>query len=722
MPKLVLDKHFISDFHRLPKDVGARVLELPGKFAEATHTGVHLEKLTEAIDPRIRTVRVGGSWRGVVVQAGDGVHILLRVLPHDDAIAWAAKQKMAINQATGVVEIINVGAIAGAVETVVAEDKPETPSLFEHVRDKDFVQLGIAPELVSHLRRLRDEDEVLAIASLMPQAQGDAVLMLADGTSVDEVHARIREEYQAPATPIDPEDVETAFDQPASKADFVVTTTDKELLTILTGDFEAWRTFLHPLQRVVAERPVYNGPFRLTGGAGTGKTVVAMHRARFLARQMVATGDREGKILVATYTTSLASNLERTLKSFCSRDEFERLQISTVDSVANQVVRAAGIRLVPVNSYELRDIADRAVIVAGLDEIGIDGRFLIAEWDQVILGRSIGTLAEYATTPRPGRARRLTRDERKRVWEAAGTLTAELGSTGRATFPQIAARAADVLSAGGQAPFRHAIIDEAQDLHACQWRLLRASVAPGENDLFLVGDAHQRIYDNRVSLASVGIETRGRSRRLKINYRTSQQILGWTLGILMGQDIDDLDGNAERQIGYRSEFQGPPPTTRQFDTAAEEAQYVCDLVEGWRSEGISIGSIGVVGRTHADTAAVKAVFTERGTPWAEIGDGRTGARVNLGTMHSSKGLEFTRLVVAGVSDGKVPLPISVTPEADDAAQHRADILRERCLLYVACTRARDTLVVTSVGSMSHFIPRLKLIRTEASAVDESSTE
>lgn len=705
MATLVLDKSFLAELHKLDPPIRQKVIELPGKFEEHTHAGVHLEKLNGAADDRVRTVRVDKSWRGVVVSLGEARFALLRVMPHDDANTWAMKQRFGVNPITGIVELVDVPTVAERVEEVTANDPHDAAHLFDNVSDKDFRQVGVDEGYIPLLRRLVDEAEVIAIASLLPKAQGDAVLMLADGKTPDEVWAVLAEDYLLGTETVDPEDLEAALKRPASQAEFVVTTDDKELMALLSSDFEAWRTFLHPAQRAIAEKRAYSGPFRLTGGAGTGKTVVAIHRARFLARALIESGDTTGRILFATYTNSLSTNLQRTLRSFCSAEEFRRLHITTVDALAAQTLNAEGVKIRPVSDdRDLRDRAAQAAAMAALDEIGVDARYLLAEWQQIILGRNLRSLADYAVSPRPGRGRRLTRPERKQVWEAVAYLTDDLGRARAATYTQIAARAADLIAGRGEALYRHVIVDEAQDLHPAQWRLLRAAVAPGENDLFLVGDAHQRIYDSRVSLSSIGIETRGRSRRLKVNYRTSQQILGWALGILSGEPIDDLDGNVERQVGYRSEFQGPVPEVIAFDAAVEESQFVATRVKAWLDSGVAPSAIGVVGRMHDDLLGVRTALGEAEVDFAEIGGSATGGKVQTGTMHSSKGLEFARLILVAANADRLPLSGTVTPAAEDEVQHAADLQRERCLLYVACTRARDQLVVTSHGVPSALLP------------------
>jgi len=705
MAELLLDKNFLAELHKLQPPVRQKVIELPGKFENAQHTGVHLEKLNGCADKRVRTVRVDQFWRGVVVQLGNGRYALLRVMAHDDANAWAMNQRFGVNPVTGIVEIVDVPSVTAQVDAVAASKPSGEPSVFENVSDKDFRQVGVDEEFIAPLRRLTDEAEVLAIASLLPKAQGDAVLMLADGASPDDVWTALAEDYLLTDDEVDTHDLTKALERPATKSEFVVTSND-ELMALLSSDFEAWRTFLHPAQRAIAEKPIYNGPFRLTGGAGTGKTVVAMHRARFLARQLISAGDRTSRILVATYTTSLASNLDRTLKSFCTPDEYQRLQVSTVDSLAHRTLTAAGTALRPIDSDELSDLAEQALTMTALDELGIDSRYLLNEWSQVVLGRDLRSLADYATSPRPGRGRRLTRPERKRMWETISQLVALLDQRRAATFEQTASRAAEHLTSVGAPPYAHVIVDEAQDLHPAQWRLLRAAVAAGTNDLFIVGDAHQRIYDSRVSLTSIGIETRGRARRLKVNYRTSQQILGWALGILTGQDIDDLDGNAERQVGYRSEFQGPPPIVQIFDSPIEEAQYVADEIASWIGSDIAASSIGVVARTKADLAGIKSALDTASIAWNEIGGGKSGSAIQLGTMHSSKGLEFARLFVVAANANRVPLSLAVTPANEDPNQHQLDMQRERCVLYVACTRARDTLIVSASGQPSDLLPTI----------------
>lgn len=705
MATLVFAKDFLDDFAKLEPPVRQKVRELPGKFKIATHTGVHLEKLTGAVDDRTRTVRVDQFWRGVVVRLEEARYALLRVMPHDDAIKWALKQRFGVNPVTGIVEILDVPTIAEQVEKMAAQTPPEAPRLFDDRRDKDFTALGVDEHLVPLLRKITAEEELYAIASYLPEAQADAILLLADDKPTDEVWAQLQAEYQIGDAPVDPQDLDAAFSRPGSQSSFVVTSNDSELSALLSGDFEAWRTFLHPTQRSIAYRRSYSGPAKVTGGAGTGKTVVAIHRARFLAQALEKAGDTSNRILVATFTNSLRDNLDATLRAFCTPQEYGRIQVSTVDAFARQTLAEhAGGAPAPIHGQELEEVAKSAATDAGLEVHGLDARFLLTEWEQVILARRLRSITDYANSPRPGRGVRLTHPARRAVWEAIEHMTSKLAGMGRATYLQIADMAADALAGCSSKRYSHAVIDEAQDLHPAQWRLLRAAVTAGTNDLFIVGDAHQRIYDYRVTLSSLGIETRGRSRRLKINYRTSQQILAWALGILTGEQADDLDGDLEPQTGYRSALDGPPPDVVLLPTAKEEAAYVVKAIQTWLDHGVSLSSIGVVARTWGRLKPVQDELDAAGIARVQMGKAVSEPAVHTGTMHSAKGLEFARLVVVGVDSGAVPLRVAVTSTATDPMQHQLDMLRERCLLYVACTRARDQLLVTSPGEPSPLLP------------------
>jgi superfamily I DNA/RNA helicase len=250
-------------------------------------------------------------------------------------------------------------------------------------------------------------------------------------------------------------------------------------------------------------------------------------------------------------------------------------------------------------------------------------------------------------------------------------------------------------------------VDEAQDLSPWQWRLIRAAVSSADDDIFIAADPHQRIYNHRVSLRDVGISVAGRSTKLNLNYRTTAEILSWSLGLLRGEPIDDMDGSLDSIAGCRSEVHGDPPALRGYPTRDAEMSALTDTVKHWLKSGVEPSEIGVAARANWHVQQVLSALRAASVPAESLADNRSQEdAVAVGTMHRMKGLEFRCLAVVGVSDGVVPPANAITPLAEDGPTHRQDMQRERCLLFVACTRAREQLSVTWHGSSSPLLTAL----------------
>ncbi len=522
--------------------------------------------------------------------------------------------------------------------------------------------------------------------------------MLAAGYSVEDAWAEIVAGTEP--GPVDTEDVEAAVDRAASQSMFYVVQGHDELADMLNRPFDLWRTFLHPTQRALAYRPVYNGPVRVAGGPGTGKTVVAMHRAKALAEQAPA----DERILFTTFTRNLADAITGSLKLLGGLELLERVEVLNVDRLARQVVQegeGGSPKVAP--EREQMQIWEDVV-----DELGIPfpPTFLRQEWLQVVLAQGISSRDDYFTAKRPGRGVRLTRRERAEVWKGIEAFTNRLVEFGQRTFLQMASAAADSLSARSVKPYAHVIVDEAQDLHAAQWRMLRAAVPDGPNDMFIVGDAHQRIYDHRVTLSGLGINVRGRSRRLRINYRTTHEILRWALGLLAGEAVDDLDAGTDSLAGYRSQMHGPEPSLVGYASRAEELSGLVAAAKEWIGSGIDPHNIGVFARTEETARLAVKALEDASVPAKLVEPGESSASVpvvDVATMHRGKGLEYRCVAVVDAGKRTLPMPVSLTPASTDPLQHDLDVKRERCLLYVACTRARDVLRVSWAGAPSSFL-------------------
>ncbi|WP_329092231.1 UvrD-helicase domain-containing protein [Streptosporangium sp. NBC_01469] len=698
MPELALSKEFLDEYGRLEKHVRRQVRETISKFREHTFAGLHLEKLQKAADPHVRTVRIDRFWRGVVLKPERGdVYCMVAVLPHDEAIKYATSRRFTVNQVLGVLEVRNEVALDRVRPALEATAQSVPDRLFDHVSDADLVRLGVDADLLPLVRLLTGEAHLQALEKVLPAVQRDALIALAGGMTVEETLAEISALLVTEEAPhrVDPGDLAAAMERTPGEIAFV--SGPGELAWILEHPFAAWRIFLHPAQRKIAYRESFSGSVQVTGGAGTGKTVTALHRARHLAA-----GER-GQILVTTFTKTLAEALAQQLDLLIGESE-PRKQITVVhvDKLANEIVSEhLGRHPKIIGAGESEALWNTVATHVGLDR---RPSFLQREWEQVVLAQDIRDERAYLTCRRHGRGTQLSADERRLVWQAITGFTSRLRQAGYLTHRQVDEEAARIMTATPRKPYRHVILDEAQDLHPAQWRMLRALVDPGPDDIFLVGDPHQRIYDNRVSLGSLGVAVRGRSHRLKLSYRTTQEILHWAVRLLGPDPVDSLIDEPDTLAGYHSTLHGRRPVVKEFNDRAAELDALCDQVRSWVGSGVELHAIGVATRTVQLANAVGDALRAAGIESIPLAATEVSPQsVRVGTMHRMKGLEFRCVAVVGVDDGVVPAPFAVTPKDEDAATHRQDLQRERCLLFVACTRARDALYVSHSGGASAFL-------------------
>ncbi|PCG85075.1 DNA helicase UvrD [Streptomyces sp. WZ.A104] len=706
--KVIMADVFGKSYDALDGSVQPLVLQFIMKMQrDPDSNGLNLKPPKGAKDKRVRTARVTDNYRAVLMHYADRVYYLVAVLPHDDAYDFAANILFDINKVTGGIELINLGSLYGTLsgQSKSADSKADKkPALFEGVSDADFERLGVHSSIVPALREIHSEDAVLGIVETLPKLARDVILCLADGMSVEEVWEQVSS-LAATEDEVDPQDYDSAIERPATKEAFVITGDIAEFGRILTEPLSAWRIFLHPAQRNLAERKTpYKGPARVTGGPGTGKTVVALHRVKALAERLPP----GQAILLTTFTTNLANLLKSQLKDLGGAQLLAKVDVRNIDKVAYGTVKETFGPEAPSRLKD-SDVLNRWIELAQEQaEPHFDGRFLDAEWKQVVLAQDIRSRDEYFAARRAGRGRRLNRPERAQVWTLIEEFERRLDREKAAGVIQLAAQAARIASGWSdeERPYRHIVVDEAQDLHAAHWKLLRALVPEGDDDLFIVGDAHQRIYDNRTSLSAHGINIRGRSRRLTLNYRTTRQILAASLNLLGNTDFDDLDGNPEQLRGYRSVLSGSTPETKAYRTPGAEMKALAQRVDGWQREGIKPHEIAVVARTHAIADAALQALREARLAAVKVEDSRVpepDQGVQVMTMHRIKGLEYRAVAVVGAGAQNMPLPTALTPETEDKLQNAADLRREQSLLFVSATRAREQLSITWSGRPSRFL-------------------
>ncbi|AZP17015.1 DNA helicase [Streptomyces aquilus] len=721
---------------RLPRAVKGALYDFQHKFkTNPQATGLQLKQLKG--DSRLWSARVNDEYRALLLRLADQDWLIVSVKHRKEVYENLDRLSYGINQVTGAIEYVDLQVVEESVLRRIAAPRPAAPErpeparpepLFARFADEQLTDLGVAEPLVPVIRTLTTEEQLLGLVEFAPQLTGEVLLSLFDGKSYDEVLEQVTAPVTAPE-PVDTEDFQAAAERPAT----MVTTTDEALREALEGeDFGRWKVFLHPTQAKLVARD-YSGPARVGGGPGTGKTIVALHRVKHLVEQLPP--GRTKPVLLTTYNKNLAADLRARLVELGGEALLSRVEISHVDQLALRVVREAEPGSAKQTIDDNQVLREWRAMLDELGETGWDADFLHDEWTQVILGQAVASRTEYFRARRAGRGRNIARAERAEIWQLAEKFTQRLDRLGRQTWAQVAERAARLEmeraqriqnierqreEAGGldnihlqdgsagwlHHRYRHIVVDEAQDLRPGHWKMLRAMVAPDRNDIFLVGDTHQRIYNNQVTLGSLGINIRGRSAKLTLSYRTTRQILGSALGVLEGESFDDLDGNQETLAGYRSVLNGALPALHPSADWESEREAIVELIGAWND--IPLEQIAICVPTNAMAQEVAYSLAQAEIRAVEIGpDGpRSDEGVHIGTMFRFKGLEYQRMIIAGVSEGLVPRSVVIGLQQSDALRYRREIQRARSLLFVAATRSRDSLAIFWHGKPSRFLAPL----------------
>jgi superfamily I DNA/RNA helicase len=648
-------------------------------------------KLDKAKDKHFWSVRVNKDVR-LIVHKTPGSLLLCYVDHHDKAYDWAERRKLQTHPKTGAAQMVEV---RETVQEVLVPKYVEAASPrragarkrpFAKCSDDELLGYGVPAEWLADVRAA-DEDSLLVVADHLPAEAAEALLELAVGGK-----PKVPQPAGAAASP---------FDHPDAKRRFRVMGSAEELQLALDYPWEKWTVFLHPDQRELVERD-YAGPARVTGSAGTGKTIVALHRAAHLARI-----HPEARVLLTTFSDPLACALRTRLKRLLAGEPrlAERIDVCSLDDV--------GLRLHKGHVGPAK-LAQRQVVLDLLREASaaVGGHkftqaFLVSEWDQVVDAWQLATWEAYRDVARLGRKTRLPEARRKTLWAIFERVRDGLRSRKLTTQAGLFTALADALKPGKSRPYDFAVVDEAQDVGVAELRFFAAIGGDRPNALFFAGDLGQRIFQQPFSWKALGVDVRGRSRTLRVNYRTSHQIREQS-DRLLGPEVADADGTAQDRTDTVSVFNGPPPEVRVLATEAEEARSVGQWLAGLAKAGVQPHEIGLFVRSEAQLGRAKAATKQAGMPHKVLDEHveTAAGRASIGTMHLAKGLEFRAVAVMACDDEVVPLQERIESVGDDAdLQEVYDT--ERYLLYVACTRARDHLLVTSVEPASEFLDDLK---------------
>ena len=692
--KIAISSDFLNAFARLPRQIQGKVTEFVNKFRnDPTSPGINYEKLSQCVDKKMYSVRIDDTYRGIVVrQPETGVYLLLWVDHHDEAYQWAARKRCDVNPKTGAIQIYDMQI------TRAEEEVKDKPSLFASATDEDLLTMGVPEEQLAYVKSFKEAEAFYKAKSQIPYDAFEYLSWIIEGLPIPEILELVLEER---ATIGKPEDLAAALNTPVTLQSFVVVEGEEELRRIMAEPLEKWRVFLHPTQRKIVNK-TYKGPARVLGGAGTGKTVVAMHRAKYLASKK----SDSKKILFTTFTANLAADIKENLKKICTTEEMRKIEVIHLDAWVNQFLKESGFQARIVYDDIIDPMWEQAILLADVD-LPFEKEFYIEEWNRVAIAQEALTIEKYMKASRNGRGTRLDRKKRIQVWkvfEVYQTLMKEGQVRDINTAMYESSKL--LLTQLEKSKYSHVIVDEGQDFSDNAYRLLRTIAGEEhQDDIFIVGDSHQRIYRNHPSLSKCGINVRGRSSILRINYRTTEEIRKYAFALLHGISFDDLDDDVDFSDQCQSLTHGEKPQYNHFKDAGDELEYLLKETKNLLDSGVAASDICIVTRTKKLLEDYIAQFTKAGIRTYAVkrtkSDDRSFDGIRIATMHRVKGLEFKYVFVVAVNNRIMPLVSAINKT--DAVSEMESLTAEKCLLYVALTRAQKGAYITSYGRKSEFL-------------------
>jgi hypothetical protein len=648
------------------------------------HPSLKLHKLEKAYDKNLWSIRVNDGIRIIVHKTGSSF-MLCYVDHHNPAYAWAERRRLLTHPKTGAAQFVEVQErVEEIVVPVYVPEERAAPPKRKPLYGRTAAELltyGVPEEWIDRLLDA-DDDQLLALSEHLPSEAAEAILELATG-----------------GTPVMPARAKFAdpFDHPDAQRRFRVVSNIEELRAALDFPWDKWMVYLHPDQRTFVERS-FTGPARVTGSAGTGKTVVALHRAAFLVRS-----NPEARVLLTTFSNTLAAALSTKLQRLISSEPRlgERIEVEALDSSAQRIYSSQGGTAVVASDAEIRALLEAAS--KDVEGHKFSSSFIWAEWSQIVDAWQVTSWEAYRDVPRLGRKSRLVEPQRATLWKIFSDVLQQLKVAKQTTLAGVYSHLISKLVAGGVFPYQHIVVDEAQDISVMALRYLATAAGGTPNGLFFAGDSGQRIFQLPFSWKAQGVEVRGRAKNLRVNYRTSHQIRSHA-DRLLDPEVTDVDGNVETRKGTVSAFNGPNPAILVEEDLAKESIAVQAWIKARVAAGYAPHELGVFVRSDAQIPRATAALDAAGLAYRVLDKSvaTTNGHVSVATMHLAKGLEFRGVVVMACDDEILPLQERLEEVGDDA-DLQFTYETERHLLYVACTRARDELIITAVRPASEFI-------------------
>ena len=700
----------MKSLRKLPDRVALKFMDMMTRYmSDPTANGLNLETVEGSRDSSIKSLRVDQAYRAIAFEVGRDI-MFVHVNEHDKSYRWAAGRRVKLDPETNRIRVIEE---LDAVAVQVAAPAPSAPRLFDETVNGRLRSLGVPQEELPAVRLIPTIEALEAAEARFDPLTYQILYAMAAGYQDEEIRTLTGVGGEADVVkpaPVEELTFAQLIETEQSRQTIFIPDSEAELRRVFEEGLEGWRVFLHPEQRKIAYRD-YNGPVLVRGGAGTGKTVVAMHRAKHLADEIEKDLTRSGqRVLVTTFTTSLAHDIEANLRTLCPSHldaRPPRIEVINLDRWVSQFLKRKSFAREVAFFGEARDRLDqiwRDVFDDHELPEGLSEAFVRAEWAQIVQAKGLTDQKAYLKASRSGRGTPLDRRKRADLWDLFADYRARMISEGLAEPDDAYREAIEILSAEApNLPYATVIVDEAQDMGEQAFRLIRAIVPPASsgdrNSLFIVGDAHQRIYGRRASMSACGINVRGRSSQLRLNYRTTQEIRAWAVSVLEGVSVDDLDEGSDTLRGYVSLMQGSAPELIGCKSEVDELDGLVAWVKALPVDKIRLSDIGVLCARHTDADRVQAALRAAGieTVMLQSGaDDRSVSGVRITTMHRAKGLEFFAVAIPFLSETSFPPPGALRDAVDQA--DREDIVtRYRSLLHVAATRAKKALRVSWSG-------------------------
>lgn len=688
--RLFLSDTFFEKMIKLPKSIQQKVLAFQQKFrTNMESSSLHLEPIFKYKDNSLRSARIDDCYRAIIGVLGNDNYSLLYVDHHDEAYQWAKTKKFVWNEHMQSCQLIPMTEEDEPVrqENVHKDSAESNENLpLAGVPTEKLLAIGVPEEMIDKARQLKDLNDLDKLYGVLPDDAFENIFYLMDDGNIDNIIADIQDGMA--------KEGDDALLSNNNRRRFIELTDDGTLEQIINDEMDKWQLFLHPSQRKLVDCS-YKGTLKVCGSAGTGKTIAALHRLKYLCM------NPEFKVLFTTYTRALRDNLTKLVDKMGVQRN--RYVLGNIDEILNSLAKTY--HILP-EGYEVMDYkgGDEKSIelfnkVVSDDVTEFDAAFLYAEYIDVIVYNNIKEEAVYLRQPRTGRTRSLSRKQRMEVWRLVQQYEAKKKDEKKVDRLELFNMTANYFNENDIRPYTNVIVDEFQDFSNPELRFLRALVKEGENDLFLVGDPFQRIYKGRkMNFAAAGINVRGnRSRKLKVNYRTTEEIKKVAVSIVKGQKYDDMDGGEEDNRGYVSLMHGSRPEYKCVDNAQEEVDAIMTFIQDCIDQGMQASEICVVSRAANMTKPIKDALYHKGINYNEKNLNTNG--ITICTMHSIKGLEFRAVAVMGVNERNMPSAENSDPKfmGMDAAEKKEYLMNIRSLLYVSITRARDVVLITGYG-------------------------